>query len=76
MVIKEWLVNRQMKRKIKQNREITIEIIDVLENLLAEINIKIPVKDRKWDEYEACIYGTTYYDLEDTVLEILNNKNN
>ncbi len=76
VVIKEWIVNRQMKRKMKQNKEITIEIINEFEDILAENNIKIPDKDRKGNEDEACIYGTTYYDLEDTILEILNNKNN
>lgn len=76
VAIKEWLINKQMKRKMKQNREIAIKILDKFEEILAENNIKIPDKDRKENEYEACIYGTTYYDLEDSILEILNNKSN
>ena len=76
VVIKYWLVNKQMKRKMKQNREMTIKILDKFEEILAENNIKIPDKGREGNEDEACIYGTTYYDLEDSILEILNNKNN
>lgn len=61
---------------MEKNRKIAIKIINEFENILAENNIRIPDKDRKGNEDEACIYGTTYYNLEDTILEILNNKNN
>lgn len=76
VVIKEWLVNKQIKRKMNQNREMTIKILDEFEEILVKNDVKIPCKEREGNENEACIYGTTYYDLEDTILEILNNKNN
>ena len=76
VIIKEWLINKQKKRKTKQNREMTIKILDKFEEILAENNIRIPDKNREGNENETCIYGTTYYDLEDSILEILNNKKN
>lgn len=76
VVIKEWLIDKLIKRKMEQNREITIKILDAFEAVLIKNNIKIPNEDRKSIKDETCIYGTTYYDLEDTILEILNNKNN
>lgn len=76
VVIKEWLINKRIKRKRKQNREITIEILNEFEEILSKNNMQIPNREREGNEDEACIYGTTYYDLENTILEILNNKNN
>ena len=42
--------------------------------MLEKYSIKIPSENRKCCEDEACIYGTQYYDLEDTITEILDNK--
>ena len=54
-----------------------IYIISIIKSLLRdrklENNIKIPNKDRKGTEDEACIYGMQYYELEDSILNILNN---
>jgi hypothetical protein len=52
-------------------RELAIAIVDEFEELLAERGIKIPSRDRKGDEEEACIYGSEYYALEDAVVAIL-----
>lgn len=73
--INNWK-NKKRKTRMEKNRKITIEIINEFENILAENNIRIPDKDRKENEDEACIYGKTYFDLEDSILEILNNENN
>ncbi len=72
-IIKSLLRDRKLKNKMSKNKEITDEIIDEFEELLIENNIKIPNKDRKGTEDEACIYGMQYYELEDSILNILNN---
>lgn len=56
---------------METTREIAIQILDLFEYLLDEKGIYIPDDDRTGDEDEACIYGTTYYDLEDYICEIL-----
>ena len=63
------------KQKRMNNREKAIQIIEKFENLLSKKDIKIPSKDRENKENEACIYGTEYYELEDAIVEILDNKN-
>lgn len=54
-------------------RQTSHEICDIFENLLYKHNIMIPDEDREGEEGEACIYGSTYSDLEDQVTEILAN---
>lgn len=63
------------KKKRIDNREKAIKIIEQFENLLSKKNIKIPSEDREDNEDETCIYGTEYYELEDAIVEILDNKN-
>lgn len=72
--IKSCLGNKTKKNQITKNRDIAIKIIDEFEKMLEKYNIKIPSENRKYCEDEACIYGTQYYDLEDTITEILDNK--
>lgn len=72
--IKSWLGNKTKKNQITKNRDIAIKIIDEFEKMLEKYSIKIPSENRKCCEDEACIYGTQYYDLEDTITEILDNK--
>lgn len=55
----------------KRAREVAIQIIDEFEELLAEKNVMIPSDDREGREEEACIYGTEYYQLEDSITDIL-----
>lgn len=54
-----------------KEREITILIIQMFENVLNEKNIKIPDEEREHLEDEASIYGKTYYKLEDSITELL-----
>ena len=74
--INAWLDNRRWQKKTQKNREIAIEIIETFEELLDSKDIKIPSEEREGDEDEACIYGTEYYELEDSIIKILNNQNN
>jgi len=57
--------------KEEQARRIAIQILDEFEEMLAGKGIKIPSKDREGREEEACIYGCEYYELEDTIVDIL-----
>lgn len=52
-------------------RLLSAEICGLFEDLLAENDIYIPNEDREGEPEEACIYGTDYYDLEDSVTECL-----
>lgn len=58
---------------MEENRKIANKIIDKLEDLLKEHEIKIPNEERCNNEDEACIYGKDYYKLEDEITEILDN---
>ena len=60
------------RKKIEINKEKTTEIIDKFEDLLAINDIKIPNKEREENEEEACIYGSDYYNLKESIIEILN----
>ena len=66
---------KKQKRQSKQleiNKEKAIQIIDEFEDLLVVNDIKIPNADREENEDEACIYGSDYYNLEESIIEILN----
>jgi hypothetical protein len=52
-------------------RQLAITIIDEFEDLLAEKDITIPSADREGREEEACIYGSEYWRLEDTITDML-----
>lgn len=54
-----------------KTRGIAITILDMFEDMLAEKGIKIPDVAREGDEDEACLYGETYFDLEDAITELL-----
>ena len=71
--LKNWINNKKYKNKMKINREIAINILDKFEEFLEENNIVISSKEREGNKDEACIYGTKYYDLEDSIINILNN---
>lgn len=51
--------------------EMTRAILDVFENLLDKHNIDIPSDDRTGAEEEAHIYGDAYFELEDTIQQLL-----
>ena len=52
-------------------RRIAIEVLDEFEDLLERHGIMIPSADREGRKEEACIYGSEYYELEDTITDIL-----
>lgn len=56
---------------IGKTRGAAIEILDLFEEVLDRHGINIPDEDRCGEEGEACIYGSTYYELEDAITEIL-----
>lgn len=60
---------------MNKEREIAIEIIQEFEDLLEGHEIDIPDKDREGNKEEARIYGITYYNLEDKIVEILEQTN-
>lgn len=47
------------------------DIIDIFEELLDELDITLPDKWRADEEDEARIFGDTYYELEDKIIERL-----
>ena len=57
---------------MEKNREIAIKIIDTFEELLNKYAIKLPNEERQGNTEESCIYGSYYFELEDTIVEILN----
>ena len=60
-----------MDNGLSKARNLAIKIIDLFEELLAEYDIQIPNDEREGEEYEACIYGSDYYALEDNITELL-----
>ena len=56
---------------VGKTRGIAIMILDIFEDMLAEKGIEIPDVEREGNEDEACLYGSTYYDLEDQITELL-----
>ena len=56
---------------VGKTRGIAIMILDIFEGMLADKGIMIPDEDREGDKDEACLYGSTYYELEDAITELL-----
>lgn len=53
------------------SRDKAIEIIELFEDLLDRNNITIPDEDRESRIEEARIYGSTYYELEEKLTQLL-----
>lgn len=51
-----------------KEKEIAIGILDLFEDYFYERDIYIPDVDRRSDDNEACIFGSVYGDLEDTII--------
>ena len=51
------------------------DIIDIFEELLDRLDITIPDKWREGEEGEARIFGDTYYELENKIVERLRKEN-
>ena len=78
----EWL-NRKEEESIMKNTNATAklneanltntadDIIDIFEELLDRLDITLPDKWREGEEYEARIFGDTYYALESKIVERL-----
>lgn len=54
-----------------KTRGIAVAILDIFEDMLADKGIIIPDIAREGDEDEACLYGETYFELEDAITELL-----
>lgn len=54
-----------------QLRSIAATIIDLFEDLLEKNNVTLPDIYRMGDPDESCIFGDTYYTLEDSIVRIL-----
>lgn len=54
-----------------KEREIAIMVLQVFENKLEELNISLPDAERTGSQDEARIYGQIYFELEDTITQIL-----
>lgn len=52
------------------------ELIDIFEKLLDRLDITIPDKWREGEEDEARIFGDTYYELEEKIVERLKKEEN
>ena len=60
------------EKGISKNRKLAIDIIGIFEDLLLDYGIYIPDNARdENNEDEACIYGSTYYELEDKIVELI-----
>ena len=54
----------------------TDDIIDIFEELLDRLDITLPDKWREGEEDEARIFGDTYYELENKIVERLRREEN
>lgn len=55
-------------------KELTISILDELEQLLDEYDITIPDDYKEGDESEARLFGNNYYRLEDSIYQMIYNE--
>lgn len=56
---------------VGKHRGVAIRILDIIEEMLENKGISIPDEDRTSDESEACLYGMTYAELENEIVELL-----
>ena len=56
--------------------DIADDIIDIFEELLDRLDITLPDKWREGEENEARIFGDTYYELENKIVERLKKEEN
>ena len=54
-------------------RQAAAAVIDDVCGLLDDKGIQVPSDDREGGAEESAIYGTEYYELEDTIVETLAN---
>ena len=72
-------LNRKEEENTMNNTNNLIEtaddIIDIFEELLDRLDITLPDKWREGEEDEARIFGDTYYELENKIVERLRKEN-
>ena len=56
--------------------EVADDIIDIFEELLDRLDITLPDQWRDGEEDEARIFGDTYYELENKIVERLKKEEN
>ena len=56
---------------IGKHRGVAIRILDIIDERLESKGIVVPDEDRTGEESEACLYGMTYAELENTIEELL-----
>ncbi len=56
---------------MEKERELAIEILDLFENLLYENKVYIPSTDRTGEKTEACLFGDVYWDLEESITQLV-----
>ena len=81
-------LNRKEKKNTMKNINVTAklnemnltnaadDIIDIFEELLDRLDITLPDKWREGEEDEARIFGDTYYELEEKIVERLKKEEN
>lgn len=60
-----------MRSKSIDTKKIAFEIISVFEDKLESLNIYLPDKMRENREDEACVFGETYCEFKEAIIEIL-----
>ena len=69
--MKRTLSEEAWLASIGKHRGVAIRILDIFEEMLENKGISIPDEDRTGEESEACLYGMTYADSENTIEELL-----
>ncbi len=69
--MKRTLSEEAWLASIGKHRGVAIRILDIFEEMLESKGISIPDEDRTGEESEACLYGMTYAELENTIEELL-----
>lgn len=69
--VKDIFKKENNHENLKKTVSFASEIIDILENVLSNEDIYIKSDERTGDPSEACIYGSIYYDLENTISNYL-----
>ena len=74
----EYLNRKEEENTMKNTNNLTNtadDIIDIFEELLDRLDITLPDKWREGEEDEARIFGDTYYELENKIVERLRKEN-
>lgn len=64
-------MNNELFDMVGKTRGLAITILEMFDDMLEEKGIVVPDEDRTGEEGEAALYGTTYANLEDKIVELL-----